>query len=328
MPSICKGSNCTDGKIASFGYLNDYKAIRCKDCKTTDMIDVRHKICDYPNCNNYATCGYPDLIATHCVSCMVHDMIILHSKESDKCDIEGCTNYKQYGYESDQLKRRCYECSQNTGMIDVGHKKCNICKITFPSFLYKYDTQASRCNKCREKDMINIKSSKCQDFNCTNKIASYGYPGYRPDRCAEHRLPNQKQDPKKKCITCKKKFATHGFKQAIWCEDQDLRSASPAHENSTNLIEQECSNCHLLNIIRPDGMCEYCSDWTHNSRVRLGKQYAVEQYLKHNDIQWTLSDQKIPNSINALERPDFLFDYDDYAIILEVDEHQHLERQC
>ena len=184
MPSICKGSNCTNGKIASFGYLNDYKAIRCKDCKTTDMIDVRHKICDYPNCNNYATCGYPDSIATH------------------------------------------------------------------------------------------------------------------------------------------------GFKQAIWCEDQDLRSASPAHENSTNLIEQECSNCHLLNIIRPDGMCEYCSDWTHNSRVRLGKQYAVEQYLKHNDIQWTLSDQKIPNSINALERPDFLFDYDDYAIILEVDEHQHLERQC
>ena len=75
-------------------------------------------------------------------------------------------------------------------------------------------------------------------------------------------------------------------------------------------------------------MCEYCSDWTHDSRVRLGKQYDIKQYLKNNDIQWSLSDQKIPNIINALERPDFLFDYDDYALVLEVDEHQHKERQC
>ena len=175
--------------------------------------------------------------------------------------------------------------------------------------------------------MINIKSPKCQNSDCTGKEANYGFPGLKPNRCAEHRLLNQKRDPKKKCTFCKN-FAIHGFKQALWCEDQDLRSASPAHEDSTNLIEQKCSHCHLLNIIRPDGMCEYCSDYTHNSRIRLAKQYDIEQYLKHNGIQWSLSDQKIPNIINAYERPDFLFTYDNYALVLEIDEHQHKERQC
>ena len=314
-----KCQNCFQ-KFPGFGYLQNNKPIRCKECKTTDMIDVVNKTCEYLNCMNRATCGYPNSYATQCETCMANDMIILHSKETYKCEIEGCYNYKHYGYEKDKIKRRCYKCSRNTDMINVSHKKCNICQTKIPLFGYEYDTKATHCGDCKKENMINIKSPKCQDLNCTGKEATYGYPGFKPNRFAQHKLPNQKPNPKKKCTMCKE-FATHGFKQALWCEDH-------AHENSTNLIEQECSSCHFLNIIRQDGMCEYCSDYTHYSRVRLGKQYDIEQYLKHNNIQWNLSDQKIPNSINALERPDFLFDYDDYAIVLEVDEHQHMERQC
>lgn len=37
---------------------------------------------------------------------------------------------------------------------------------------------------------------------------------------------------------------------------------------------------------------------------------------------------KIPNILNAQERPDFLFDYDEYALVLEIDNHQHSDRNC
>ena len=237
MPLICKGANCTGEKQASFGYSSDNKAIRCKDCKTTDMVNVLskkcqncfqtepiygysydnipirckacktneminviHKICDYSNCNNYATCGYPNSTATHCETCMLNGMIILYS--NNKCEIEGCNTIKSYGYEQEGLynnPRRCYECSKNTGMIDLVSKKCNICKTKRPSFGYINDTKPSGCGDCKEEGMINIKDEKCQDPNCTDKIAHYGYPGYKPDRCAEHRLLKQKQEPKKKC---------------------------------------------------------------------------------------------------------------------------------
>lgn len=48
MPAKCKDSNCTGKKQAVYGYETDYKAIRCKECKTNDMINVKDKKCQ--NC--------------------------------------------------------------------------------------------------------------------------------------------------------------------------------------------------------------------------------------------------------------------------------------
>lgn len=68
-----------------------------------------------------------------------------------KCEIEGCNKYKNYGYESDLIIKRCYECSKNTGMIDLISKKCNICEIKRPSFGYENYTKPSCCGNCKKK---------------------------------------------------------------------------------------------------------------------------------------------------------------------------------
>ena len=211
----CKDPNCTGVyKYAIYGFTTDNKAIRCKACKTNNMINVKskmcedcstrpsygyehdnvpikcykhrtndmvnvvNKICEYQNCKRQASCGYPNSIATHCEICMIDGMILLHNKESKKCDIEGCNNYKSYGYITDLIKRRCFECSKNTDMIDLSSKKCDICQIKYPIFGCSNDTKPNRCGDCREKDMIDIKCLKCQYPNCTKKYATHGYPGF------------------------------------------------------------------------------------------------------------------------------------------------------
>jgi hypothetical protein len=54
----------------------------------------------------------------------------------------------------------------------------------------------------------------------------------------------------------------------------------------------------------------------------------VQQWLIESGFQWTSYDQRIPNICHIKERPDFLFDYGYYAVVLEVDEHQHWNRDC
>jgi hypothetical protein len=54
----------------------------------------------------------------------------------------------------------------------------------------------------------------------------------------------------------------------------------------------------------------------------------VQQWLIESGFQWTSYDQRIPNICHIKERPDFLFDYGYYAVVLELDEHQHWNRDC
>lgn len=128
--------------------------------------------------------------------------------------------------------------------------------------------------------------------------------------------------PTKRCevMSCNN-LAQFGFTDPKWCEMH-------AHQNAANMVEQPCALCQLPNVLHSNGMCYLCNEWTYNPRARLAKQHEVEQCLRQSGFSWTSTDRKIPNACGAAERPDFLFDHGWWALVLEVDEHQHQERDC
>ena len=72
MAKRCNGPNCN--KQPSFNYLNETKALYCKEHKKDNMVDIKSKRCNGPNCNTRPTFNYSnEIIALYCS---------LHKKEN------------------------------------------------------------------------------------------------------------------------------------------------------------------------------------------------------------------------------------------------------
>ena len=130
---------------------------------------------------------------------------------------------------------------------------------------------------------------------------------------------------KKRCADggCRE-WSTHGVTAPLRCE-------AHAWPRDVNLVEQPCVGCGLVYLLDDDGHCESCDPRT-AKRARLAKQREVEQFLEvcMSDFPPTSVD-RTPADLKACgdrERPDVLWERPDRVVILEVDEHQHLERNC
>ena len=89
-------------------------------------------------------------------------------------------------------------------------------------------------------------------------------------------------------------------------------------------MEQNCGSCGLVFRLCARGLCDFCRE---GPRARLGKQREVRNYLETNLPEWPWdSYDKTPELLaecGGRERPDFFWDSGHYAVVLEVDEHQH-----
>jgi len=95
------------------------------------------------------------------------------------------------------------------------------------------------------------------------------------------------------------------------------------HDNERNLIEKECSNCHLENIIGENGLCDYCSPTTKLQIPVKRKELHIRDVLVTNGFCNFLHDI-IPFEPGCGKwRPDFIFQLLAWSVIIEVDEHQH-----
>ena len=86
----------------------------------------------------------------------------------------------------------------------------------------------------------------------------------------------------------------------------------------------------LVYKLNENGLCENC-DPESNKRARLAKQREVVQYIKLNSCHVPVAVDKIPVELKACgdrERPDIPFDGGDRIVIVEVDEYQHVDRNC
>jgi hypothetical protein len=123
-----------------------------------------------------------------------------------------------------------------------------------------------------------------------------------------------------RCAICKRP-ATYGLRRPERCE-LHLRP------DDANLVERPCASCGLPERLdEAKGLCDFCRA---GPRVRLARQLEVRNLLAERLPQypWDCYD-RTPAGLRACgdrERPDFFWDLHSWAVVLEVDEHQHVGR--
>lgn len=321
------------------------------------MINVRDRTCEDSSCAVRPTFAYPhDAHARFCRAHMIQGMINVKDRT---CEGPGCSVRPSFAYPRDEHARFC-STHKEDDMIDVVHRTCeNPSCVFLPSFAYSHEKRGRFCGSHRLEGMINVADDTCEDPGCSvrprfaephvrrgrfcvlhkregminvvdkiceevacNTRAQFGLPGFSVSFCAEHKREGQVRDPRRRCEveTCRNP-AIYGALRASRCE---LHRS----EDDINFIERRCVSCNLLWTLCARGLCRDCRG---GSQMRLAKQREVRKFLETfltPDERWTSYDTRTRALawFGDRERPDFYWDRGSYAVVLEVDEHQHADR--
>lgn len=167
----------------------------CSKHKTPEMIDVKHKLCQYKELNSSIICikrAYYNFenINEGGIFCRTHkeeNMINIHASKKE-CLHEGCKLYPSFNYNGENNGQYC-KTHMLENMVDVKHKKCNFKHCTKrPTFNIKGYTYALYCTNHRLENMVDVLNKICKfegcikqpHFNVTgSKIGIY---------CTDHKL--------------------------------------------------------------------------------------------------------------------------------------------
>ena len=344
----CK--DCT--LVANFGFAEKKKEY-CSTHKKPDMICVTSKKCENIDC---------DKNATYCLSgdtlkfCKKHKIDGMTKKYKSFCKFIGCINSPSYNFSG--LKPKFCENHIDSGMINVHSKKCLetdcktqptfglVEKIATHCFKHKNDDmfdvyhkicekkdckkrccfgfigkENQFCGKHKETGMVNLQdlSWKCSEDKCTTD-SRYGKPGSKRTKCFVHREVGMIKRPNGKCLDCRMNAIYGKNYIPFHCEIHKL-------DDEVNLVEKKCSSCGLIMILDKDNKCEYCNPEMFKT-TRLAKQNALMSYLDSIKLNGISTDKTIDGGMCGLERPDRIYECNDYIIILECDENQDRERNC
>jgi hypothetical protein len=312
--------NCK--KVLEESFFTDEKGkvlSKCNNCRVK-LIKTTNKC---------SICGvkalYNILGQNEGVRCKEHKEIDMTNIKNKKCKENGCKKQPNYNFKGEKTALFCSDHKQ-IGMVDVKSKTCEFkdCK-KHPNFNFQGEKIGRFCLDHKELTMLNIKNKICEFKSC-NIQSSYGLPGTSKTHCAKHKKPGMIKNPTKRCSTkdCKE-YATHGFKDPVFCENH-------AEKDHYNLCERKCTNqsCpypERLDILNREGLCvTFCSlikrDQMMKTHIKKKEEF-IGNLLK-TEIKQELShrDQIIDSSCSKV-RPDFVFDCGTHFVIIEVDEHQH-----
>ena len=313
-------------KRATFNIASEKIAKFCKEHKSSDMIDVVNKKCEYENCNKHPVYNIiGSKIGKYCSKHKLDGMVDLIRKP---CKNINCTISATFNFESMYPPIYCSEHKLN-GMVNIKKTKCanDNCKI-HPCFNYIGQELGKYCEKHKLKDMINIIHKKCIYENC-NISPSYNYKNEVAIYCAKHKLLNMLYNKNKLCefLNCNKQpnFNIEGQSYGKFCFEHKLSSM-------VNVISKRCKLCPILVKNKHEGYCLRCFIYTFPdkpvTRNYKTKEKTVTDYVlsTFSEYDW-ITDKKIQDGCSS-RRPDMLLDLGYQVIIVEVDETQHKDYDC
>ena len=172
--------------------------------------------------------------------------------------------------------------------------------------------------------MVDVKTRRCEHYDCGAFNPNYGLPGHQATRCHTHRKEGDILGPRSKCKhpDCGGDLAIYGVigKKPEACERHKV-------DDMHNLVERKCKSCGLPEVLDHNDRCNACDPVTFR-RMRLRKQKAVSDFLKARDFKF-VEDRQLEDAAvcNLRTRPDFRFpSCPMHNLMGELDEHQHYDR--
>jgi hypothetical protein len=279
-----------------------------------EMVDVKSKRCEHEGCDTRPSFGIKGGKTQFCSKHKTSEMVDLVSKS---CEHEGCNLDARFG-----IKGGVRQFCSNHKKDEMTNVQCLQCKYQGcdlnPRFGIKGEVREF-CSKHKKDGMVDVVYKQCGYKGCET-TALYGKPGQQRSHCAKHRQPGMIRRPNAKCVSCKE--------LAIWGTNWVPKHCE-LHKTAEdqNLLEHPCISCNLMYVLDMENKCENCNPESF-ATARLAKQNALMAYLDARDLKGVSTDITIDNGICGKERPDRVYDFSDKIVILECDEHQHLDRQC
>ena len=313
-------------KRRCFGYADTLKATHCKDCSLEKMIDLCHKKCIICHIKR-ATFNYKEKkTPSYCKDCSLEKMVDVVNK-NEKCIV--CQKkVANYNFKEEPTGKYCFKCRDKNMIIIRKIRKCIICKKKQPSFANLNENIALYCKDCSTEKTISI-NNKC--IVCNTTQASYGYCGQKASMCAKC-ISNKNikhitfNKPKRKCLDCEE-ISTYGIKEPTHCYIHKT-------EDEICLLAQKCRQCSRIELLTNEGFCiVYCRPIMIDKYIKNENKIKESLVLKfiddYIDINYlSVFDDKAPQSICNLKRPDRLYDMGKFCLCIEVDEFQHKDYKC
>ena len=148
---MCKKSGCKT--IPVFNIEGETKGLYCLEHKEANMINVKDKLCIYPECKKQP--GYNKKGEKKALYCTKHKKDGMVDVKNKKCIHPGCETRSLYNQNGEKSGLFC-SLHKTDDMVDITHKKC---------IHYGCETQAT-CNRIGEKNVLYCALHKTEDMVC------------------------------------------------------------------------------------------------------------------------------------------------------------------
>jgi hypothetical protein len=276
----------------------------CPD-KPANAIDVKDKKC---LCGKVPIFNLPgETIGKWCNTCLDKPPNAIDVKNK-KCP---CGKRPNFNLPGEKIGKWCDNCEDKPpNAVDVTHKKC-VCGAR-PNYNLPGLKIPIWCINCKPPNAVDVTHRKC---NCGER-AYFNIPGQILKYCGQCRMPGMVNEPRKRCISkhCKE-LALFGI------DNQRLHCENHKKNGEFNLVERLCESCGLMEVLDQNNICRTCDPMYFKQYIKR-KEYHIKDLLDVNKLKYI--HDKISNGTKCgKERPDFVFEFDDHVVILEVDENQH-----
>jgi hypothetical protein len=313
------------------------------------MVDVKHPKCQHVDengnkCDKGPTYGPEGGKAIYCEphSNLYENMVMVITnrlckyvdEDGNKCG--SCASFNLPGNKSGKW------CKKHKGPNDEFVLSAIYCEIENckkrASQNYKNEKKPRFCEDHRLIGMCNIVDPRCEVEECV-KMATHAFTDGKKRRCAEHKLEGMKDVRSKKC-------AYEG------CESQPTynvpggigRMYCAKHANKHTMNNVKCYRCkhrytlsdgteyacdtQIRDIKQYDGYCAKCFmilfPNKHRSKNLKHKEVTVLIHVQNTFPHIPIKYDKQIKYADSKYRPDICIYMNDYTIMIEIDERQHI----
>lgn len=202
---MCLDNNCTSEP--TYNLPTEKTGIYCSKHKKDEMIDIKHKKCEYKFddgkcCISLPSYGKSGEKATRCSKHIEEGMILIRN---DLCKWKNgkeiCIKRASFNFEGNKMGKFCEQHKEDNMIFVLKIEECieDGCKIR-ATFNYLNEKKGIYCEEHKKENMYNVKDKRCKNKDCV-KIASYNYEGEKEFKfCDEHKLENMVNIKSKKCL--------------------------------------------------------------------------------------------------------------------------------